>query len=236
MAAGLRYSHTMCFTTFPFPESADSKLADIGEEFYFVRHSIMNSRNIGLTQLLNLVNDQYENSADIVSFRNLIISLDKAVAMAYGWNDLDLNHGFHQPVYLPENAKLRFGLHPEIHLEVLRRLESINQKIFEEEQAMQQLPSKAKPKAAKAPRASAKAAPPASLFDPPQAAGLVPEEAKQAVLEILRRGNRWFKKAEVLRESRVSEGEWNQVIAGLVADGTVERRGVKRGTEYMLRR
>ncbi|PJI54632.1 hypothetical protein CTI14_13105 [Methylobacterium radiotolerans] len=196
----------------------------------------MVARGIGATEAYNLINNSEVQSSEVEQIRSIIASIDEEIATLYGWEDLDLGHGHHEVTYLPENDRTRYTVSEKARLEILRRLAKLNQERYEEEQAAQQSPSKLKPKTAKSPRAIAKAAPPASLFDPHPAAGLVPEKTKQAVLEVLRRGNRWFKKAEVLRESGVSEGEWNLVIAELVADGTVERRGERRGTEYMLRR
>lgn len=238
MKADLRYSPTMCFATFPFPigyeDSPSLKASGILLEE--ARRDYMISHGVGLTKTLAAVNDPQENGSSVRRLRNAIIENDQAVLDSYGWADISLDHGFYVPSYLSDLNKERFGISPAAFDAVIARLETLNKERFLHEQAAQQLPSKSKPKPAKAPRASAKAAPPASLFDSPPAAGLVPEKPKQAVLEVLRRGNRWFKKAEVLRESGVSEGEWNLVIAGLVEDGTVERRGEKRGTEYMLRR
>lgn len=192
--------------------------------------------DIGLTSLYNRFNNPEDTLSEIQALREVHVAIDERVKTLYGFDDLDLEYGFHDVAYLPENDRTRFTVSEKARLEILRRLAKLNQKRYEEEQAAHQLPSKSKPKAAKASRASAKAAPTASLFDPPPAAGPVPEKPKQAVLEVLRRGNRWFKKAEVLQSSGITEADWNQVIAGLVAEGTVERRGEKRGTEYTLKR
>lgn len=234
---GICYALSDCFETFPFPVmSLEMGISNLGKQLSVLRRKAQISFDIGLTDLYNRFHDSEDTSLEIQALREVHVAIDERVKALYGFDDLDLEYGFHDVTYLPENDRRRYTVSEKARLEILRRLAKLNQERYEEEQAAQQLPSKSKPKAAKAPRASAKAAPPASLFDPPSAAGLVPEKPKQAVLEVLRRGNRWFKKAEVLRESGVSEGEWKLLIAGLVEDGTVERRGEKRGTEYMLSR
>ena len=40
--------------------------------------------------------DSNEMVDDIQTLRSLHIEMDQAVAIAYGWQDLDLGHGFHQ--------------------------------------------------------------------------------------------------------------------------------------------
>lgn len=233
----MRYTPTDCFETFPFPKiSEGDELTTLGEQLKATRRAGHDTFQIGLTDLYNRFHDPEDTSSEIQALREVHVVIDERVNALYGFDDLNLEYGFHNVAYLPENDRTRYTVSEKARLEILRRLAKLNQERYEEEQAAQQLPSKSKPKAAKAPKASAKATPPTSLFDAPPAVGLVPEKPKQAVLEVLRRGNRWFKRAEVLQESGVSEGEWNLVIAGLLEDGTVERRGEKRGTEYMLRR
>ncbi len=36
--------------------------------------------------------------------------MDLVVRDAYGWQDLDLGHGFHEVEYLPENDRVRFTI------------------------------------------------------------------------------------------------------------------------------
>ena len=204
----------------------------MGENYYNAREEYCKKHRIGPTEFYNLINNPSVITDEISQFRKIIQEIDEEVINLYGWENIDIQHGFHPQTHLPENDRIRFGFSEDERAKIIRLLVKCNHA----EKSRQQDVSKAKPKATKTPKTITRAAAPASLFDQPPAAGLVPEKPKQAVLEVLRGGNRWFKKAEVLRESGVSEAEWNLVIAGLVADGTVERRGEKRGTEYMLRR
>ena len=48
--------------------------------------------------------------------------LDLAVRDAYGWQDLDLGHGFHQVDTLPETDRIRYTISPAARREVLKRL------------------------------------------------------------------------------------------------------------------
>jgi hypothetical protein len=54
--------------------------------------------------------------------------LDKAVAAAYGWDDLDLGHGFHET-----KQGLRFTISEPARREVLQRLLKLNHQRYEEE-------------------------------------------------------------------------------------------------------
>jgi hypothetical protein len=61
--------------------------------------------------------------------------MDAAVACAYGWHDLDLDHGFHEVPYLPENDRVRFTISETARVEVLRLLSELNRQRYEEEVA-----------------------------------------------------------------------------------------------------
>ena len=97
--AGIRYSPTDGFQTFPFPEST-TNLETIGETYYNHRQTIMQTRQEGLTKTYNRFHDPAETSEDIIKLRQLHVEMDYAVAQAYGWDDLlggeGLNHDFYE--------------------------------------------------------------------------------------------------------------------------------------------
>ena len=72
--------------------------------------------------------------------------MDRIVCDAYGWDDLDLGHGFDTVPYLPENDCERFTISEPARIEVLRRLAELNRQRYEEEVA-QGLHGKKKPAA-----------------------------------------------------------------------------------------
>lgn len=92
------------------------------------RQSVMRERAIGLTTIYNYLNDGQENATDIGHLRELQIQMDQAVADAYGWNDLDLGHGFHQT-----KQGLRYAISEPARCEVLDRLLLLNHERYEEE-------------------------------------------------------------------------------------------------------
>jgi hypothetical protein len=123
----LRYSPSRCFETFPFPLDL-SGLKDIGERYYADRQRIMQSRQEGLTKTYNRFHDPDEAAEDIELLRELHVEMDRAVADAYGWGDLDLGHGFHET-----KQGVRFTISEEARREVLDRLLLLNHERYAEE-------------------------------------------------------------------------------------------------------
>lgn len=77
-------------------------------------------RQLGLTALYNLVNDADVASAsdlDVARLREIHVELDGAVMAAYGWSDVQLNHGFHT-----YRQMTRWTVCPEARVEILNRL------------------------------------------------------------------------------------------------------------------
>ena len=93
----VRYTPSDVFETFPRPEPTD-RLAEIGRTLDTERREIMLRRDLGLTKLYNLVNDPDiadSADADVARMREIHVELDQAVMDAYGWGDVQLDHGFH---------------------------------------------------------------------------------------------------------------------------------------------
>jgi len=125
-----RYTPSDCFETFPFPEDAD-RLSVIGERYYTHRQSIMLSRQEGLTKTYNRFHNHNETDDDIACLRELHVEMDRAVASAYGWDDLDLGHGFHQT-----KQGLRYTVSEAARREVLGRLLALNHERYAQEVAL----------------------------------------------------------------------------------------------------
>jgi hypothetical protein len=71
----------------------------------------------------------------ILELRRLHRELDLAVRDAYGWQDLDLGHDFHDVETLPENDRVRYTISPAARKEVLKRLLAVNHERAAEEKA-----------------------------------------------------------------------------------------------------
>lgn len=149
----MRYTPSDCFETFPFPESTKVRSKDfspsstlvlttnlntnvnmnlekIGEKYYTHRQSIMQTRQEGLTKTYNRFHNPEETAADIQQLRLLHIEMDNAVSAAYGWQDLDLGHDFHET-----KQGLRYTISETARREVLDRLLLLNHERYAEEEA-----------------------------------------------------------------------------------------------------
>lgn len=119
MRADVNYSPSDVFLTFPRPKATE-RLAEIGELLDKERREIMLRRQLGLTKLYNLVNDPDitdEADADVARMREIHVALDHAVMGAYGWGDVELDHGFHT-----YRQMTRWTVSPEARVEILDRL------------------------------------------------------------------------------------------------------------------
>ena len=137
----LRYSTSDAFDTFPFPQIAidefmgklekkSSPLFMIGATYYEYRAQVMRARGEGLTKTYNRFHDPNETAADIARLRELHVAMDEAVAAAYGWEDIDLGHDFHDT---PQG--LRYTISEPARRELLARLLELNHQRHEEEVA-----------------------------------------------------------------------------------------------------
>jgi len=81
-----------------------------------------------LTKVYNQFHDERCHEADVARLRELHVAMDEAVAAAYGWDDLRLDHGFH-----PTRQGVRFTIAEAARREVLARLLMLNHVRYEEE-------------------------------------------------------------------------------------------------------
>ena len=111
-----RYTPSDVFETFPRPVPTD-RLAEVGRTLDTERREIMLRRELGLTKLYNLVNDPDYTDDDIERMREIHVELDQAVMDAYGWGDVELDHGFHT-----YRQMRRWTVIPAARVEILDRL------------------------------------------------------------------------------------------------------------------
>lgn len=124
----LSYTTTDVLETFPFPRSPEG-LENIGEAYHKHRRQIMLARQEGLTSTYNRFHNPKENAEDILRLRELHVEMDRAVAAAYGWGDLELGHDFH------ETARGdRFTVSESARRDVLSRLLKLNHERWDEEE------------------------------------------------------------------------------------------------------
>jgi hypothetical protein len=130
LGEGLRYSTSDAFDTLPVPNSLH-QLESIGKRYYENRRLIATTNQEGLRHLYNRFHAATDSSQNLVDLRHLHVEMDQAVAAAYGWQDLDLGHGFHET-----KQGIRYTISEAARREVLDRLLTLNhQRYFEEEAA-----------------------------------------------------------------------------------------------------
>lgn len=125
----MTYTPSSCFETFPFPLDT-AALESIGQRYYQHRQSIMQARQEGLTATYNRFHNPRESAADIQQLRELHREMDEAVAAAYGWQDLELGHSFHET-----KQGTRYTISEEARREVLGRLLKLNHERYAQEVA-----------------------------------------------------------------------------------------------------
>jgi hypothetical protein len=125
----LNYAPSDCFQTFPHPTpQQEEEQEQIGERYHELRRQIMLEREEGLTKIYNRFHDPEEEaeetsfvSTSIAQLRGLHVEMDQAVAAAYGWQDVALNHDFHKT-----RQGVRFTISDLARRELLGRLLELN--------------------------------------------------------------------------------------------------------------
>ena len=134
LGGGPRYTPTDCYETYPFPDVVNIELRDMADAQILKWKSMTAADQIGLTQLFNRFHNPDENDPRIVEMRELQVKIDNAVRDAYGWQDIDLEHGFHEVGYRPANDNVRYTISEPARIEILKRLSALNRQRWEEEE------------------------------------------------------------------------------------------------------
>lgn len=236
-ASTLRYSTSAALETWPMPILDGCKeLFAYGETYHGNREKIMLEDTIGLTQFYNRFHDPSEVDLRIDEMRRLHREIDLAVIRAYGWDDLDLEHDFHEVPYLPENDRVRFTISDRARLTVLRRLSELNHQRYEEEIAQGLQRGGKKRSTSRSPRSrratDATVTQPHLDFDARVSAPTSENTPTIAIHGFLSTQDGWHAKADILAATEVTNGQWNSAIEELLADGLIERQGERRGARY----
>ncbi len=129
--AGIRYTASNCFDSFPFPRTDPRaiipKVEAAGREFYEARSAHMTATNRGLTKTYNALKDPGRTDTAILRLRRLTEAMDRAVLDAYGWIDIVV------PPFCPRTRGER-AARQEFEDEVIERLYVLNAERAAEEQ------------------------------------------------------------------------------------------------------
>ncbi len=110
------YVVSRCLRTFPFPDLENPDLLIAANDFIAVRDEAL-LEVTSPTKLYNLLDEPSAGGNAVARLREAQMALDGAVVASYGWNDLDLNHGFHELA-----GVRRFTCDPAQRDELRRRL------------------------------------------------------------------------------------------------------------------
>lgn len=253
--ADLVFSSKRCSATFPRPSAWSSprqplrELDLLAESYHHERTTISSrddGRGITLGEVYNLFHDPTCTDDDIAHLRALHRQLDEAVAAAYGWADLALDHGFHDT-----RLGVRYTVSDHARRALLARLLELNHARYADEVARglhdkkRKSKGRARHRGAKAARdvRSARAddfAPTqGDLFGGPQltlgeASPAAHELTPDRVFDALRAADAPLGKAAVVEQLGTDAG-WGAAIKALLADDRVVREGKGRGTVYRVR-
>ena len=219
-------------------EKSGGQLGDLGERFHQARIEIMRADRIGLTKLYNRFHTNTECDPRIEELRTLQCQIDTSVAHAYGWGDLDLNHGFHEVPYLPESDRVRFTISETARIEILQRLSELNRQRYKEEVAQGLHSGSTKRPSPRTPRTTrASSATPAQAgldFNAAPMPTVNGSNPAAKILGFLGANQGWHAKSDILAATGITDGQWNTAIADLIAGGEAERQGERRGARYRL--
>lgn len=129
----IRYVLDDCFNNFPFPIES-YELSNIGKKFQSDRKGVMQARNIGMTEVYNLMNDKNCKEVDIDNLRKSFIQLNNEVLIAYGFQINDLDFDFYNHEDSTENDRYRFTVSSKTKSLILNKLADLNNERAEVEE------------------------------------------------------------------------------------------------------
>ncbi|SFT79842.1 Eco57I restriction-modification methylase domain-containing protein [Halomonas saccharevitans] len=236
-AGSIAYSTSKALSTFPFPEyESGGALDEAGKEYCEFRQTAFDALSVGPTQLYNLFHNTGEANLHIEKLRTLRCKMDTAVAHAYGWSDLNLDHGFHEVEYLPESDRVRFTISENARIEVLRRLSELNRQRYEEEVAQGLLGSGERKSSSRSSRAryasSEERDQPQLDFESGPVSTKVDLAPSEKVLDFLHSREGSYAKSDILAATGLADSHWSPAIRDLIDRGLIERQGERRGARY----
>lgn len=129
----LQISITESVNKYPLPEfevSNEGKSAAIAFNKLAVQYSA--EKECGLTDIMNAVHTPSNTNTIVAELRRLLASIDTEVALAYGWDDLDIIYDFRDFSGGSANDPWRWALSEDVTSELIRRLTELNRQRFEE--------------------------------------------------------------------------------------------------------
>ncbi|MBT2524558.1 hypothetical protein J7E91_03720 [Streptomyces sp. ISL-99] len=124
LKADLVYTPTTCCATLPLP-TWDADLECLGEQLESARKNV----SLSLTSMSHAFHNPNDQSPEISRLREVHVRIDEAVAAAFNWDRIHLDHGFHET-----RRGIRFTIRPDAQAKFLDNLLELNHARHKEEQ------------------------------------------------------------------------------------------------------
>ncbi|MDU3816763.1 MAG: type IIL restriction-modification enzyme MmeI [Pantoea sp.] len=224
--------------TLPFPATngrCSNALKQLGAKYDKARKFALLTQHIGLTKLYNAFHNQEIENPAIQEMRGILIEIDNEVASAYGWEDLNLDHGFYEVSYLPAKDRVRFTISEDARVEVLRRLSKLNRQRYEEEVHLglhTRMSKRASTQTSKI--SSTTLLQPSLDFNSTVANTVHGEGPAVAILSFLSKNDGWHSKSSIITTTGITNYQWSAAITYLIASRKVKCQGERRGARYKV--
>jgi len=223
-----KYSPGNNYETFAFPE-IDKCLQRLGGDLPHARRELMTVESVSLLKSCNCFNTNTKWVTRIEALRALQREMDSAVAHAYDWEELNLQHSSHEMSCLPESDCVRFIILETTRAQVSHSLLELSRQLYEEEVA-QKLHG----------NVISRTSTHASL----DFYAISVNEGRYLKVVQQRTGHRaksvhgivkyliaypdWYDKVDDLAATSIIDGQWNTVTNKLLAYGHAECQGERR--------
>jgi Fic family protein len=200
----------------------------------------MQKNKLGMTETYNRLHNPDDADPAVVELRSRREELTNYVAGCYGFDDLDLDFGFHEVAYLPENDCMRYTISDESRLEVLRRLADFNRERYLQQEGEinigpQKPISTAGQKRKQEIDTSDQSEFVLSARMGPQPSGSEDASgAAEMIVSHLKVRRTWLSKADILAYVDIPANQWTAAINDLLASGILERHGERRSARYRI--
>ncbi len=214
LGESIRYNPSVVFESLPIPEETPA-LHSAGATLQRLSAEVSRRRMLGLTDLYNLIHDpgcRPGQDADVDSLREVHADIDRLVLNAYGWDDIDLDLGFHE-----YRGLTRLTMGSGARDTVLHRL------LMEDNRRVNSVSGTRSIRPVKVQASSASSALP-EAGDGAEAAALI--------ATFLRNRGGWRGKGQILAGTGLPPSQWTPAVSALLEADLVERRGQKKGAEY----
>lgn len=235
---GINFSPSDAIETLPIPYHLPDGLITIAEIGTSLFGKIFANQNIGLTETMNLFHDPNSKLSDIERLRMLREEADREILACYGWDDLRPDNDFYEVPYLPDNDRVRYTISEDFRAELLKRLSDLNKRRHDEE--LEGLKATSVNKSfchSQACTRSTSWQGELGLSEPrkkSRLAGIGSNFAAEEILAFLKSRHSWQSKSDILAYVNITDGQWSAAINDLLARGTIERHGERRGARYRI--